>query len=393
MNRFKKTLLVLTAVLLFAACSVFAGGAAESSSADVYKVGFIGPLTGDNANYGVRCLNATNLAVSEINAKGGIDGKQIQIISEDSEGAAEKALAAYEKLVYTDNVCAIIGPVFTGESLAVGPRCVEDGIVMITPSASHKDVTAAGNYVFRTTPSDALQSDVAGRYFLNILGYKNLAILYATNDYSQGLAFGVRDVYNQYGGNIVAEETFMVGDKDFRTQLTRIAATHPDAIYIPDYTVEMAQILEQASQLGIDLPFLSGDGFNDPMVYELAGDYTNGVVYTGSSQAVASTLLTDFTNAYSAMYNGDQPDTFATNAYDAMYILAAAIDRADSADRTAIRDQVAATKDFVGANGVLNFAANGDLVASQGVYLVVDQTPVYQGAYQVSSTGELVKTE
>ena len=390
MNGFKKAMFAVTLLLLLTG-SLFAMGNSEQAS-DVYKVGFIGPLTGDNANYGVRCLNATNLAVSEINAKGGIDGKQIQIISEDSEGAPEKALAAYEKLVYTDNVCAIIGPVFTGESLAVGPRCVEDGIVMITPSASHKDVTAAGDYVFRTTPSDALQSDVAGHYFFEVLGYKNIGILYATNDYSQGLANGVKEIYNELGGKVVAEETFMVGDKDFRTQLTQIASKNPDAIYIPDYTVEMAQILEQAAQLGIKVPFLSGDGFNDPMIYQLAGAYTNGVVYTGSAQAKASSLLSDFQAAYRAAYNGDEPDTFATNAYDAMYILADAIKRAGSADRSAIRDQVAATKDFQGANGTLNFAANGDLVASQGVYLVENETPVYQGAYQLDN-GKLVKVD
>ena len=388
----KRIVLVTVALLALATGVIFAGGSSESS-ADVYKVGFIGPLTGDNANYGVRCLNATNLAVSEINAKGGISGKLVQIIAEDSEGASEKALAGYEKLVYTDKVCAIIGPVFTGESLAVAPRCVEDGIVMISPSASHKDVTAAGEYVFRTTPSDALQSDVAGRYFYSVLGYKNIANLYAQNDYSKGLASGVKETIEALGGKVVTEETFMVGDKDFRTQLTRIAAKNPEAIYIPDYTVEMAQILEQAAQLGIKIPFLSGDGFTDPKIYDLAGDYTNGVIYIGPDQAKASTALSDFQAAYRKAYNGDEADAFATNAYDAMHILAEAIERAGSADRKAIKDQMVATKDYQGANGTLNFAANGDLIASQGVYLVVNQTPVYQGSYQVDANGKLVEVK
>lgn len=382
-----------------------AGAVAGGASEDVYKIGFIGPLTGDNANYGIRCSNAAKLAISEINAAGGIDGKQLELIAEDSEGTVDKALASYEKLAYTDDVCAIIGPVFTSPALAVAQRCQEDGIVMISPSATHKDVTAQPatnadglNYVFRTVPSDALQSDVAAHYFYEILGYRNLASLYAMNDYSQGLALGMKDTFESLGGKVVAEETCMVGDKDFRTQLTQIRAANPEAIYIPNYTVEDAQILEQAAQLGITVPFLSSDGFSDPEIYNLAPDFTDGVIYVGPAQAEASTILSDFQVAYGEMYNGDAPDSFATNSYDATYIIAGAIDRADITEagiddqRLAVRDEVAATKDFQGANGTLNFAANGDLVASQGVYHVEGTTPVYVGSFQIVD-GHIVQVD
>ena len=382
-----------------------AGAVAGGASEDVYKIGFIGPLTGDNANYGIRCSNAAKLAISEINAAGGIDGKQLELIAEDSEGTVDKALASYEKLAYTDDVCAIIGPVFTSPALAVAQRCQEDGIVMISPSATHKDVTAQPatnadglNYVFRTVPSDALQSDVAAHYFYEVLGYRNLASLYAMNDYSQGLALGMKDTFESLGGKVVAEETCMVGDKDFRTQLTQIRAANPEAIYIPNYTVEDAQILEQAAQLGITVPFLSSDGFSDPEIYNLAPDFTDGVIYVGPAQAEASTILSDFQVAYGEMYNGDAPDSFATNSYDATYIIAGAIDRADIAEagvddqRLAVRDEVAATKDFQGANGTLNFAANGDLVASQGVYHVEGTTPVYVGSFQIVD-GHIVQVD
>ena len=323
----------------------------------------------------------------------------LELIAEDSEGTVDKALASYEKLAYMDEVCAIIGPVFTSPALAVAQRCQEDGIVMISPSATHKDVTAQPatnadglNYVFRTVPSDALQSEVAGHYFYEVLGYRKLASLYAMNDYSQGLAVGMRDTFEALGGEVVAEETCMVGDKDFRTQLTEIRAAAPEAVYIPNYTVEDALILEQASQLGVNVPFLSSDGFSDPEIYNLAPDFTDGVIYVGPAQAEASTVLTDFQAAYSAAYNGDAPDSFATNSYDATYIIAAAIGRAGSADTKAIRDEVAATEDFQGANGIMNFAANGDLVASQGVYEVEGTTPVYVGSFQVVD-GHIVQVD
>ena len=399
----KAIALVLVAFVCLA--GVVAGGSSEGSSGDTYKIGFIGPLTGDNAIYGIRCSNAARLAVDEINAAGGIDGKMLELIAEDSEGTVDKALASYEKLAYMDEVCAIIGPVFTSPALAVAQRCQEDGIVMISPSATHKDVTAQPatnpdglNYVFRTVPSDALQAEVASYYFYQVLGYRKLATLYAMNDYSQGLALGMKDTFESLGGKVVAEETCMVGDKDFRTQLTQIKAAAPEAIYIPNYTVEDAQILEQASQLGVNVRFLSSDGFSDPEIYNLAPDFTDGVIYVGPAQAEASTILTDFQAAYAAAYNGDAPDSFATNSYDATYIIAGAIDRADITEagiddqRLAVRDEVAATKDFQGANGTLNFAANGDLVASQGVYHVEGTTPVYVGSFQIVD-GHIVQVD
>ncbi len=389
----RKTL-ALVLVALIAMCSVFAAGGSETTSAssDTYTIGFIGPLTGDNGNYGIRCSNAARLAIDEINAAGGIDGKQLALIAENSLGTVDGAIAAYEKLVYSDNVCAIIGPVFTSPALAVAQRCYEDGIVMVSPSATHKDVTAVGDYVYRTVPSDSLQSEVAAHYFYEVLGYRNIACLYAMNDYSQGLATGVEEIFTELGGTVSAMETCMVGDKDFRTQLGVIANTDAEAIYIPNYTVEDAQILEQAYQLGMDLPFLSADGFSDPEIYNLAGDFTDGVIYVGPAQAEASTLLADFQEAYSAAYNGDMPDSFATNAYDATYILAQAIDRAGSADRELINQEVKATDDFSGANGIINFAANGDMVASQGVYEVDGTTPVYLGSFQVVD-GHIVQVD
>ena len=352
----KAIALLLVAFVCLA--GVAAGGSGEGgSSGDTYKIGFIGPLTGDNANYGIRCSNAARLAIDEINAAGGIGGKTLELIAEDSEGTVDKALASYEKLAYMDNVCAIIGPVFTSPALAVAQRCQEDGIVMISPSATHK-----------------------------------VASLYAMNDYSQGLALGMKETFESLGGEVVAEETCMVGDKDFRAQLTQIRSAGPEAVYIPNYTVEDALILEQASQLGLNVQFLSSDGFSDPEIYNLAPDFTDGVVYVGPAQAEASTKLADFQAAYAAAYNGDAPDSFATNSYDATYIIAGAIERAGSADTMAIRNEVAATKDFQGANGTMNFAANGDLVASQGVYDVEGITPVYVGAFQIVD-GHIVQVD
>lgn len=386
-----KKIIAFAVVALLAMSVCFAGGDKESSAdGAVVKIGFIGPLTGDYANYGTLCRQAVEMAIDEINAKGGVNGASIKLFAEDSEGDSQKALAAMEKLSSSDKVCAIIGPVLTGETFSVAERAQAEGIVIITPSASHKDITNVGDYIFRTTPSDGLQGEVAGKYWSQVLGYTKLAVLYAKNDYSQGLYESMSEAFTQDGGQIVAAETFMVGDKDFKTQLTKLKNTDAQAIYLPDYTAEMAQILEQAAQLGIDKPFLSGDGFLSEEIYSLAGQYTDGVVYTASARVEESNKNKEFKDAYTARW-GIGPDSFATNAYDATYILVSVIEKVGT-DRKAIKTGMEQVKDFEGVNGIINFAPNGDLVAYQGIYEVHGTTPEYLGAFAVED-GKLVQVQ
>ncbi len=385
----KKIVVMLMIAFVFVSMC-FAGGNQEESSSESIRIGFIGPLTGDYANYGTLCKQAVQMAIEEINANGGINGVEIKLYAEDSEGDSQKALAAMEKLSSSDKVCAIVGPVLTGEAFSVAERAQAEGIVIITPSASHKDITNIGDYIFRTTPSDGLQGEVAGMYWYEVLGYRKLAVLYAKNDYSQGLYESMSETFTAEGGQIVATATFMVGDKDFKTQLTNLKNTDAEAIYIPDYTAEMAQILEQASQLGIDKPFLSSDGFLSEEIYTLAGQYTNGVVYTASAKLVESDKNKVFKENYTAKW-GIGPDSFASNAYDATYILASVIEKVGT-NREAIKKGMQQVKDFEGVNGIINFAENGDLVASQGIYKVEGTTPVYIGAFKVEN-GKLVQVE
>ena len=386
-----KKIIAFAVVALLAMSMCFAGGDKESSAdGAVVKIGFIGPLTGDYANYGTLCRQAVEMAIDEINAKGGVNGASIKLFAEDSEGDSQKALAAMEKLSSSDKVCAIIGPVLTGETFSVAERAQAEGIVIITPSASHKDITNVGDYIFRTTPSDGLQGEVAGKYWSQVLGYTKLAVLYAKNDYSQGLYESMSEAFTQDGGQIVAAETFMVGDRDFKTQLTKLKNTDAQAIYLPDYTAEMAQILEQAAQLGIGKPFLSGDGFLSEEIYSLAGQYTDGVVYTASARVEESNKNKEFKDTYTARW-GIGPDSFATNAYDATYILVSVIEKVGT-DRKAIKTGMEQVKDFEGVNGIINFAPNGDLVAYQGIYEVHGTTPEYLGAFAVED-GKLVQVQ
>jgi branched-chain amino acid transport system substrate-binding protein len=386
----KKSLLTVLAILMIAPAFVFAQGDKE----EAYNVGFIGPMTGDNANYGILCNNSAVLAVEKFNEAGGINGTPVTLITEDSEGAIDKASAGIEKLSSSDNILALVGPIFTGPTFSVADRCQNEGIPLITPSATHADITNTGDMIFRTVVSDGLQGEVAGHYFYEVLGHRKLAVLYAKNDYSQGLYESMSATFESLGGEIVAAETCLVGDKDFKTQLTKIKSAQPDAIYIPNYTVEMAQILEQAAQLSVGAPFVSCDGFSNPEIYNLAGAYTDGVVYVGPAKVEASEAFNDFAEEYKSVY-GIEPDSFAINAYDGANIILNALKTAAAngeVTRQTVRDAIAATKDYEGVGGVINFADNGDLVAYQGVYKVNGTTPEYLGAFQVVN-GKLEKVE
>jgi branched-chain amino acid transport system substrate-binding protein len=386
----KRTLVIFIG-LIFVAGMLFAGGEQEQR----VKIGFIGPLTGDYANYGNLQSQAVQLAIDERNEAGGIGGNEIVLISEDSEADVARGNAAIEKLASVDRIHGLVGGVFSTVSLAIAPRAQTEQIVMISGSATHPDLTGNGDYIFRTIASDALQGRVFAQYVYDELGYEDVAILYTRNDYSQGLTNVFTETFEGAGGEVVATESGIQGDRDFRTQLTTIRAENPDAIFLPNYVAEIAQVLEQAEQLGIDAAMLSADGFSNPEIFDLAGPLSNGVIFSGppAEAGVAEDRKQAFEEQYNETY-GVGPDSFSYNAYDAANIILDAIqhayDQANEAqqaelelDPTAIRDYVAGIEGYTGVSGTITFAESGDVVKNIGIFDVENQEFEQQGVYTV----------
>lgn len=345
------------------------------------KIGFIGPLTGDAANYGKLMTQAIKLAVEEKNALGGIGGRKIQFIAEDDEGKVEKANAAIEKLAKVDHIWGFVGAVFSGSSLAIAPKAQESKIVMITPSSTHKDLTSKGDFIFRNVLSDQLQAIVFAKYVKETLKIKKAAILYLKNDYSQGLAEDFKKQFEADGGSITLMESALQGDKDFKTQLTRIKSSSPDALYMPDYVAEMAQIMEQARDIGLKVRFLSADGFSNPEIFELAGDLANGVVFANSADESGrkNPLRSVFEQKYETKW-GQKPDSFSLNSYDSANILIQAIEKVYNAsspgdqkalrlDRDKIRAAVAGVSDYPGVSGTITFLHSRDALKNVGIFV------------------------
>jgi branched-chain amino acid transport system substrate-binding protein len=293
-----------------------------------------------------------------------------------------------------------VGGVFSTVSLAIAPRAQTEQIVMISGSATHPDLTGNGDYIFRTIASDALQGRVFGQYVYEELGFEEVAILYTRNDYSQGLTEVFTETFEAAGGEIVATESGIQGDRDFRTQLTTIRAENPDAIFLPNYVAEIAQVLEQAEQLGIEAAMLSADGFSNPEIFDLAGPLTNGVIFSGppAEEGGSGGMAADFEETYTETY-GVGPDSFSYNAYDAANIimdgLQYAFDQANESqqaslelDPTVVRDYVASVEGYSGVSGTITFAESGDVVKNIGIFTVEDESFQQTGVYTVVD-GEL----
>ncbi len=378
-------------VMLFSFSLLFAFGCKKGGDAlkkgETIKIGFIGPMTGDAGNYGKLMSQAIKIAVEEQNANGGIDGHKFEVIVEDSEGKIEKGNPAIEKLIGMDKVYGIVGAVFSGVSLGVAPKAEVTKTVMISPSSTHKDLPNKGKYIFRTVVGDDLQAKVFAKYIANIEKIKTVAILYTKNDYSQGLANDFKAQYEADGGKVVAMESGLQGDKDFKTQLTKIKGKKPEALYIPNYTAEIAQILEQSKQLGLNVKILSSDGFSNPAIFNLAGDLANGVIFANSAEDedLDGSLKSAFEKKYSEKW-GVKPDAFSMNSYDGANIIMNAIKKvyaSSKIDKIKVQSVVESTKDYKGVSGIINFTSNGDLVKNMGIYISKDKKYIQQKVYKL----------
>jgi len=231
---------------------------------------------------------------------------------------------------------------------------------MLTPASTNPKVTQVGNYIFRSCFIDPFQGSAMANYAMNKLSMKKFAILYdVRNDYSVGLRQFFTETVKKNGGEIIADESYGEGDIDFKAQLTKIRGTNPDAIYLPGYYTEVGLICRQARELNISIPLMGGDGWDSDKTFEIGRDAVNGCFFTNHySPDEDRPQVKEFVAAYKQKYNGKTPDAMAILGYDAMHLLADAITRAGDTKGKAIRDALAATKDFPGATGSITMDAD-----------------------------------
>jgi len=313
-----------------------------NSKSSTIKFGSIGPLSGPYAVYGGDCKNGIELAVNEINAAGGINGQQIELIAEDDEGAAEKSVSAYKKLVTKDGVKFIFGSLTSGCAIAISPLAQAQKVIQIAPAATAPKLTEAGNYVFRACYDDPFQGVVGGKFAATNLNAKKAAILYDIgNDYSVGLTDNFKASFEANGGSIVALESYSTGDKDFNAQLTKIKNANPDVVYLPDYYGTVALIVKQLRAQGINTPIVGADGW-DGLSENAGTEVLNGFYSNHYSADSTEPIVQNFVKNYKAKYSLT-PTSFAALGYDAVYMLKDAILKAGKVENEAVRSALEAT--------------------------------------------------
>lgn len=331
------------------------GGGTTQAGEQPIKVGHFASLTGDTATFGRSTDQGIRMAIEEINARGGVDGRPLELISEDDRSITEEARSAAQKLLQRDQVVALLGEVASSRSLAAAPEAQRARVPMITPASTNPKVTEVGDYVFRTCFIDPFQGAVMARFAHGELGARRVAILFDfKQDYSVGLAEFFRKTFRELGGEIVADERYTSGDIEFRAQLTTIRGTNPDAVFVPGYYTEVGLIAKQARELGLEVPLLGGDGWDSAKTLEIGGDAVEGYYFSNHYAADSdSPKVRAFVDGYREAY-GEVPDAMAALGYDAAGILADALRRAGSSEGAALRDALAATRDYDGVTGKIS---------------------------------------
>lgn len=361
MKRVSKVLTALVLGTVLAGLAAGCGGGEKK--ADTIKVGANLEMTGGSASYGISSKNAIELAFKEINEKGGINGKQLELVVADNKSEAAEATNAMQKLVSQDNVVAVIGPNLSSSVIAASAINNSAKVLDIAPMATNPYVTvdqASGktkDFNYRTCFIDPFQGTVMAKFATAELGVGNAAVLIDnSSDYAKGLAQFFKENFVKEGGAVTAEESYLQKDTDFKATLTKIKATNPDFLYVPGYYQEVGLIVKQARELGMNMPIAGGDGWDSAKMPEIAGAAALNNTYFSSlySPEDSSDINKNFVAAYEKAY-GQKPDVFAALSYDSALLVAEAIKNAGSTEPAKISEAMAKINGFSGVSGSVTF--------------------------------------
>ena len=324
------------------------------------KIGAAESLTGNAAQYGVPIRKGFEVALSEINGAGGINGQKIELILEDEQGKKEEAINVFKKLIFQDKVLMLFGPTLSNSAQASDPVAQGAKVVVFGTSNTADGITSIGNYVFRNSVTEADILPVTLKMASQKTGLKRVAVLYGNDDiFTKSGYDNFKKALHDLKIPVTTTETFAKGDVDFKPQLTKIKASNAEAIVLSALVAEGAPIMMQARQLGITLPFIGGNGMNSPRIFELAKDSSDNL-WVGSPWSVENPAAENkrFIAAYQKTHSA-LPDQFAAQAYDAMYIAVQALKKIKltgklESDRKALRDALPAIQ-WTGATGPFKF--------------------------------------
>lgn len=323
-------------------------------------IGVIVPTSGSIAVWGINSERGIRLAAEQINAAGGIDGRKLRLLVEDSACQPERAVASFQRLVTEGQVPVVLGNICSSNVLAMAPLAEQEKVVLFSTGASNPAISEAGDFVFRNWPSDHLQGSLTADYAYE-QGYRKMAILHVDNDYGGGLEEVFRRHFQELGGTITLtpSASYTEGDDDFAAQIAQIDESGADALYLPAYTREYPLILAQLEEAGVDWPIIASETFDDPDTIQSSGTAAEEIVFPSPAAFDRETAQGEaFAQAFESRF-GEPPGITADTAFDAMNILAEAL-AAGAHTGPAIRDFLYQLHDYEGVAGATTFDARGD---------------------------------
>ncbi len=360
----KKKLSMLMAVCLMVSGVAACGNKSVGQNENEIKIGINYELSGGVASYGQSSVDGIMMAIDEINAAGGVNGKKIVTVKYDNKSEPAEAITLANKLISQDDVLAILGPATSGSFKSEISVAEKQRVPVISGSATADDVTVdkAGKkeYAFRICYTDSFQGTAMANYASSKLNAKKAVIVKdSSSDYAKGLAENFTKTFTAAGGSIVGEEAYVAKDKDFNAILTKIKGLDFDVIYLPGYYEEAGLIIKQARALGIDKPILGADGFDSPDLTSLAGASALTKVYFTNhySSLDKDPAVIKFIDDYKKKYN-KEPNAFNALGYDLAKFLVDGISRSEKLDSESIKNALAATKDFAGVTGSFSIDEN-----------------------------------
>ena len=368
-----------------ASTATSAAGSTAAASGDTIKVGVLGPMTGDVSVYGLAVINGATLYLDQVNANGGVNGKQLEAITMDEQGDATQAVTCFTKMC-DQGITALVGDVTTTPTLAVAAESADYNMPMVTASATAEAVTydaetdTVNGNVFRATFTDPFQGIKMADYAYQKLGYTQAAVIYLKGaDYNEGLAENFVNEFESLCGTIVDQETYADGDVDFKTQLTTILGKNPQVVFCPNYYQDVGQILAQAESIGLTVPFLGGDGWDGLEGYATADQLKDA--YFCANYAKGSS--TEFESAYKEKYGEDYPNGFAPLGYDAAMTVVYGLQAAEDAGLEAGTDEykqavidAIASGTIDGITGTFTFDEHHNPVKQTAILCFDGATPV-----------------
>jgi branched-chain amino acid transport system substrate-binding protein len=338
---------------------------------DVY-IGVSAPLTGDNAEYGNYFKTAALLAQKAINDRGGVKGRKLQVIIADSKADPKEAILIAQKFVSDPRVLAVVGDFNSSASMAAAEIYNDDGLVQISPTASHPDFTKKGPFIFRAGTTQAMEGSFLARWAAQDLGYKKIATIYVNNDWGLVANKFFAETAKQSGATVSNQEAFIPGDKDFTAIITKIREAKPDLVFLGTQWADAALIATQMKNLGFKANLLGPGSLSTENLVKNAGDAVEGIranaiYFAGDTRPVSA----NYTKAYTAAY-GQAPHDHSALTYDAVMLLVNAMERGGF-DRKAIRDALAKTDGFEGVTGKFRFDADRNPVKEFVKIMVKDR--------------------